>query len=136
MTIEAMPTTYHGIRFRSKLEARWAFFMDELDIGWDYEPNGPNTAPDFAVYDAKYTLMEVKGGAPSDDYVEYMRRVKCYIIAVGGFFKKQQPLILKVTTKGVRPIPLTSFIPQKSTGQILTALARASQHRFDLRRYQ
>lgn len=39
-TIAAIPTTYNGIEFRSRLEARWAIFFEGLDLRWDYEPEG------------------------------------------------------------------------------------------------
>lgn len=35
--ILAIPTTYKGITFRSRLEARWAVFFDVLGIHWEYE---------------------------------------------------------------------------------------------------
>lgn len=38
--INAIPTTYKGITFRSRTEARWAVFFDEIGIKWDYEPEG------------------------------------------------------------------------------------------------
>lgn len=40
MTIKAIETHYAGCRFRSRLEARWAVFFDELGIEWEYEPQG------------------------------------------------------------------------------------------------
>ena len=39
-TIAAIPTIYHGIEFRSRLEARWAFFFEKLGLRWEYEPEG------------------------------------------------------------------------------------------------
>lgn len=36
--IASVPTTYGGVRFRSRLEARWAAFYDLLGWRWDYEP--------------------------------------------------------------------------------------------------
>ena len=47
-----MPTTYNGIPFRSRLEARWAIFFDAMSTPWEYEPenfitrHGPYL-PDF-----------------------------------------------------------------------------------------
>lgn len=39
MTItESVPTDYAGIRFRSRLEARWAVFLATAGIEWRYEP--------------------------------------------------------------------------------------------------
>jgi hypothetical protein len=40
MPITPIETKYAGCRFRSRLEARWAVFMDEAGIEWDYEPQG------------------------------------------------------------------------------------------------
>jgi hypothetical protein len=39
-TIKAIETLYNGHRFRSRLEARWAVFMDCLGIKYQYEPEG------------------------------------------------------------------------------------------------
>lgn len=38
--IKAIETWYKGVRFRSRLEARWAVFFDALDIRWEYESQG------------------------------------------------------------------------------------------------
>ena len=38
--IKPIPTEYKGILFRSRLEARWAVFFDELYLEWEYEVNG------------------------------------------------------------------------------------------------
>jgi len=51
MSIKAIPTTYAGCRFRSRLEARWACFFDAMGWAWDFEPEGYQTKrwylPDF-----------------------------------------------------------------------------------------
>lgn len=36
----ALETPYKGHRFRSRIEARWAVFMDALGVQWEYEPQG------------------------------------------------------------------------------------------------
>lgn len=38
--MKAIPTTYRGVQFRSRLEARWAQFMDRIGVVWEYEPEG------------------------------------------------------------------------------------------------
>lgn len=40
MDIKPIETCYNGYRFRSRLEARWAVFMDALGIKYEYEPEG------------------------------------------------------------------------------------------------
>jgi len=50
--IKSLPTEYRGVEFRSRLEARWAVYFDEIGIEWFYElegfalPSGPYL-PDF-----------------------------------------------------------------------------------------
>ena len=63
--IKPIETRYHGYRFRSRLEARWAVFFDELRIPWEYElegfdvGNGLQYLPDFFLPD--YDLfVEIK----------------------------------------------------------------------------
>lgn len=38
--IKAIETRYHGYRFRSRLEAKWAVYFDLLYIKYEYEPQG------------------------------------------------------------------------------------------------
>lgn len=46
-----IPTTYAGVRFRSRLEAKWACFFDQLGIHWEYELLDLNGwIPDFMVH--------------------------------------------------------------------------------------
>ncbi|MFJ8469584.1 PDDEXK family nuclease [Streptomyces swartbergensis] len=51
--MDAVPTTYVGTRFRSRLEADWAVTLDGLGILWEYEPelivlpSGTHYVPDF-----------------------------------------------------------------------------------------
>jgi len=49
-TIAAHPTRYAGVRFRSRLEARWAAFFDLVGWNWAYEPiDLAGWTPDFRV---------------------------------------------------------------------------------------
>ncbi|SEB29763.1 hypothetical protein SAMN04490357_0025 [Streptomyces misionensis] len=64
--IDAVPTTYAGTRFRSRLEADWAITLNGLGIAWDYEPelitlpSGTQYVPDFWLPEIG-TWLEVKG---------------------------------------------------------------------------
>lgn len=55
MVIKAIETAYKGLMFRSRLEARWAMFFDNMGYRWEYEPegyileNGSKYIPDFKV---------------------------------------------------------------------------------------
>jgi hypothetical protein len=52
VTVQAIETWYAGVRFRSRLEARWAVAFDHLGIAWQYEPQG----------------FVVRGGDPTDSW--------------------------------------------------------------------
>jgi hypothetical protein len=59
-------TIYKKIEFKSKLESRFARFLDRLNIQWEYEPtlfllqDGTYYKPDFYLPELK-TWVEVKG---------------------------------------------------------------------------
>lgn len=61
-TMKSIPTVYAGVKFRSRLEARWAAFFDLRGIEWDYEPiDFDGWAPDFRLKLAGHDLFaEVK----------------------------------------------------------------------------
>jgi len=40
MTITPIPTVVNGIKFRSRLEARWSIFFSSLNLNWYYEYQG------------------------------------------------------------------------------------------------
>ena len=63
--IKSIPGYYSGVKFRSKLEANYAFFFDEYEIKWEYEVEGYDLdglwyLPDFWLPEIK-TFFEVKG---------------------------------------------------------------------------
>lgn len=53
--IKAIETEYKGYRFRSRLEARWAVFFENIGMNWRYEPEGYDLGkvgyylPDFLI---------------------------------------------------------------------------------------
>lgn len=82
--IKAIPTFYNGIKFRSRLEARWAFFFDQCKVKWNYEIegynfNGHNYLPDFYLpetelyVEVKPNLSFVKDQKVFRKIIEFMR---------------------------------------------------------------
>lgn len=68
MGLKAIETTYNGLRFRSRLEARWAVFFDESGLRYEYEKEGFDLdglwfLPDFWLPD-KDCWAEIKGAEP------------------------------------------------------------------------
>lgn len=65
LTIKPIETRYKGYRFRSRLEARWAVYLDAVGLRYEYEPegftleNGERYLPDFWLPDVN-SWAEVK----------------------------------------------------------------------------
>lgn len=61
-SIRAIPTTYRGVNFRSRLEARYAAFFDAVRWPWRYEPiDLDGYIPDFVLeFEAGPLLIEIK----------------------------------------------------------------------------
>ena len=69
--LKAIQTLYRGYKFRSRLEARWGVFFDQLKIQWQYEPegfelsDGSRYLPDFLLPDdGRYPDIWVEVKAP------------------------------------------------------------------------
>jgi hypothetical protein len=88
--IQAKPTRYQGILYRSKLEATWAVFFTELYGKIErvvssltprviYEPNWAASAIDFGIYygpDDYRVGYQVKPIMPNDDYLRGLRQAQ------------------------------------------------------------
>lgn len=73
----AIPTTYAGVRFRSRLEADWARYFDEQGIRWAFEAEGFDIdgvayLPDFYLPDLR-TFCEVKGLLDDESEIKVRR---------------------------------------------------------------
>lgn len=85
--LKAIPTTYHGIEFRSKLEAKYAQAFDKLGIVWEYESHGFRFddgtcyCPDFYMPEID-TYFEVKGAldAASDLKLGLLANEKNFVV--------------------------------------------------------
>lgn len=81
--VEAIETTYDGVVYRSRTEARWAVFFDCLGLEFDYEPkyyqlsSGKKYLPDFYIHDFN-VHFEVK---PSSENVVTEECVKARCLA-------------------------------------------------------
>jgi len=72
--MNVIETEYNSYRFRSRLEARWAVFMDVLGVRYVYEPEAYNLGkvcylPDFYLPNQD-CFLEIKPSAPSGDEEE------------------------------------------------------------------
>jgi hypothetical protein len=72
MARRGIPTAWNGLVFRSRLEAQWAYFFEQLNWPWNYEPiDLEGYIPDFVIaFPAGPLLVEVK----SEFYVDELRK--------------------------------------------------------------
>lgn len=68
--MKAIETEYRGIKYRSRTEARWAVYLDELRVAYSYEPEGFDLGgewylPDFWLPNPGVWL-EIKGMDPTE----------------------------------------------------------------------
>jgi hypothetical protein len=72
--MKALETVYRGHVFRSRLEARWAVFFDQIRVRWEYEPegfkldDGSNYLPDFFLHFDGGIYAEIK--PEGDDFAK------------------------------------------------------------------
>lgn len=67
--ISSIQTLYRGITYRSRTEARWAVYLDELRVAYAYEPEGVDLdgewyLPDFWL-PSPGAWLEIKGIEPT-----------------------------------------------------------------------
>lgn len=81
--LKAIDTEYRGYRFRSRLEARWAVFLDTIHCEWEYEaegyelPGGVRYLPDFVLCrSVSPCFLEVKPQWPTGPELEKARLLR------------------------------------------------------------
>jgi hypothetical protein len=84
--IKSIETRYNGVLFRSRAEARWAFFLDYLSVPWKYKHEGfelqsGRYVPDFWLPTVNGgTWLEIKG----QDATETERLLACELATAIG----------------------------------------------------
>lgn len=78
----AIETSYKGCLFRSRLEARWATFFDEIGLLWEYkregyELQGGRYLPDFWI-PSKDSWIEIKGQEPTGEHMQKAKDLSLY----------------------------------------------------------
>lgn len=106
MVIKAIETVYKGYKFRSRLEARWALYFDELGIEFEYEIEGYEFAgerylPDFWLPEVD-TYVDVK---PGNHHITVSDLNALKIVAFSDLIAK--PIIVTCGDPGNMPICIT-----------------------------
>ena len=104
--MKAIETVYKGYRFRSRLEARWAVYLDVIGWQWEYEPegfefdDGTRYLPDFKVNCSEPFWIEVKATQPT-----FEEKRKASLLVSGS----KLPLIWAIGLP--EPIAMASDLP-------------------------
>lgn len=97
--MRGIKTIINGVRFRSRLEAKWAIFFDLLGWRWEYEPYDLNGyIPDFILIGKKRTtLVEVK---PFESLNQFIPSIEKYNKSI----KETDHLDKEILLLGVSPL--------------------------------
>jgi len=75
--VNAIETTYDGYRFRSRLEAKWAYVFNQLHWDWEYEPiDLGGYIPDFLINfgNENHWYVEIKPAKTVDDFQQGLEK--------------------------------------------------------------
>jgi hypothetical protein len=101
---KAKPTVYAGIEFRSRLEAKWACFFDQIGWRWTYEPfDGNGYIPDFSL--GERLLTEVK---PAVSKAQYCAAIPRMTAGLEGHWENDLLIV------GVDPLPAWGWEPGRT----------------------
>ena len=100
MYINAIETEYNGYLFRSRLEARWAVFFDEIGLNWSYEAEG-YVLDDGSYYLPDFTIYE-------DGNIRAIYEIKPLISSDLTLFNKFEDHIKKIYTKSIEEFYLNN----------------------------
>lgn len=125
MVLQAIPTEYHGYTFRSRLEARWALFLEKGKIPFDYEPEGyqyddlTRYLPDF-ILPTFQVFAEVKGQFKEwkTDLKRILRFVNADLQARGILLLTEVPQPRGVNHSSVYWYPFVYYNPLKDCAEI------------------
>lgn len=153
-SMKPRPTEYLGIRFKSKTEAIFARCLDLKPRIWTYEPDwmriDDRYVPDFVcpwIYNDHFQglmVVELKPRGTTETYREEWRartldlRIKAgsipttFLLQEGWAFGEGEPISWRIKVDGSQTAGPT--LNDLWAGPLLSLIAEAKQHRFDLKR--
>lgn len=157
--IQAIETTYGGITYRSRLEARWAIFFHVLDLNVKYENVSVNLVyndnvidsytPDFEIITKAFQrlnhriFLEVKPAELTDEYIERYKAISealyhshnAHLIIGQGTFYDNNIVMFSPSRPSIKKILTDVFYDAYNIPYhvIRKAIDKAKKHRFDLK---
>ena len=107
---------YKGIRFRSVLEAQWAYLMDQIRWSWEYEPHEfGGYIPDFWVKGKRGFFLEVKPARDMNDIEKYLPKLNANLRLRDEILVVGYSWTLSYDTED--PFPLAGWLRQVFRGE-------------------
>ena len=109
--IASIPTEYSGVRFRSRLEAKWALFFDLIDMKWEYEPNQYHLGDNGDIWYTPDFWLKENGYFAEAKPVEFSgyEKYKCALLAE----ETNRPCLLLSGSPNFQPYTLISGIKEQ-----------------------
>lgn len=115
--IQMLPTFYAGIKFRSRLEARWAIFFDHCGIKWEYEPEG-YLLEDGTCYRPDFLIHGLVGRVKGDLFVEVKGKLtKKDATKISMFINGKRGIDPEICDTFARPLLLVGNIFTHNNGK-------------------
>lgn len=74
--MRGIPTSFRGINYRSRLEAKWAAFFTSIGWSFTYEPfDTDGYIPDFLIHGDSPLLVEIKPAVVEADYWQHVDKL-------------------------------------------------------------
>lgn len=144
--IDAKPTIYRSVLYKSRLEARWAVLLDNCInvLLFKYEPitiedsHGWGYTPDFLVTyflsgPPRRLYLEIKPNAPTGEYLNqltsYVKKLKYPLMLIFGSLYKDEPLAASLLMPHQKGQPVH---PCQIFSNFDRAYEIATSYRFDL----
>lgn len=105
--LTARPTTYRGIQMRSRLEARFAAYLDSVGMAWEYEPRA--FANEYGQYLPDFQILSPTAEVPC--YIEVKPTVEMALKAMERMqiIWSSEPLAALIVATAEMPYLLTSL---------------------------
>lgn len=80
MNFQPIETFYKNYRFRSRQEARWAVFFDELNVKWEYEVEGFELPP-YEFNKKQFIENHIRDIQDSKESIESLNLIADYLLS-------------------------------------------------------
>jgi hypothetical protein len=128
--MKAIDTRYHGYKFRSRLEARWAVFFDTMGIKWEYEKEGFKLGEFYYLPDFWMPQVKMWAEVKPNELNQHEKQL-CQLLAM----ESRQPVLMLVEAPSFINYDAYQLDPWSDTLMVydytlIIKMIRKGEHRF------